>query len=425
MSKHSKMKLSQFFPLLLLLFSCSSSEKQIFHDDNIVRFGEAIKNTKKVRLSELVDKIELVPLETNEHSMLRDTYWYTHTPPYICVCGHLFDYKGKYKFKIGNKGLGPCEDFYTPVDVLYNPVYKNFLSKGSKMIIYDEKGDCTRVERQLFLNNKKGQIVSGKERFIQKAVAGENFVFINKKSDSLLWVDVNLKDVKQLAIPISGRIDHFLDGKNRYARIFTTHHDSTLFYNYWNDTIYRVNSTNIEPRWIINLGDEKAPEEVRIRYDELLEEKFHAMRARYASSAKDHEVDAIRLTQNKKAIWAVHETSDFLFFTWSKISPNNVKRDITDFQLQVGYYNKKTRETVAVEGGGFIDDIFFTGRYHPKFGVFDNKLMQVIWPYELASFIEQKQREKKKVHPKLLELSKKISDEDNPFLMVAHLKNID
>ena len=421
------MKLTQLLYFVpLLLFSCSSPEKQIFHDDNIVRFGEAIQNTKKVRLSELVDKIELVPLETNEHSMLRDTYWYTHTPPYICVCGHLFDYNGKHKFKIGRKGQGPCEDFYTAIDVLYHPIHNKFLSKASKMIIYDENGVCTGLEEQVFLtDNKYGKIVSGADQLREYAVVGENFI-INNNNDSLLWMDINLKKTKQIAMPVSGRIDGFFDGKNRYARIFTTHHDSTLFYNYWNDTIYRVNSTNIEPRWIIDLGDEKAPEEVRLRYDELLEEKFHVMRAvRSGFPVKDHEVDAIRLTQNKKAIWAVHETSDYLFFTWSKISPNNSHRNITDFQLQVGYYNKKTKETVAVEGGGFIDDIFFTGRYHPKFGVFDNKLMQVVWPYELALFIEQKQKDKKKVHPKLLELSKKMSDEDNPFLMVAHLKNVE
>ena len=422
------MKLTQLLYFIpLLLFSCSSPEKQIFHDDNIVRFGEAIKNTRKVRLSELVDKIELVPLETNERSMIRDTYWYTHTPPYICVSGNLFDYQGKHKFKIGRKGQGPCEDFYTAIDVLYHPIHNKFLSMATKMIIYDEHGACTGLEKQVFFtDNKHGFITSGADHLREYAVVGENFV-INNNNDSLLWMDINLKKTKQIAMPVSGRIDGFFDKKNRYARIFTTHHDSTLFYNYWNDTIYRVNSTNIEPRWIIDLGDEKAPDEVRLRYDELLKNKSEIMRAwyRYGDAVKDHEVEAIRLTQNKKGIWAVHETDDYLFFTWSKISPNNEIREITDFQLQVGYYNKKTRETVAVEGGGFIDDIFFTGRYLPKFGVFDNKLMKVVWPYELASFIEQKQKDKKKVHPKLLELSKKMSDEDNPFLMVAHLKNVE
>ena len=414
------------FLSLALLLSCSSPEKQIFHDDNIVRFGEAIQNTRKVRLSELVDKIELVPLETTENSMLRDTYWYTHTPPYICVSGNLFDYNGKHKFKIGRKGLGPCEDFYTAINVLYHPIHNIFFSKATKMIIYDEHGVCTGLEKQLYLtDNKHGLIVSGTDHLRGYAVAGENFI-INNNHDSLLWIDINLKKIKQIPMPISGGINRFLDSGSRYARTFTTHHDSTLFYNYWNDTIYRVNSTNIEPRWIIDLGDEKAPEEVRLRYDELLKEKFQAMLAvRSGIPLKEHEIDALRLTKDKKAIWAVYETDDYLFFTWSKISPNNVIRDITDFQLQVGYYNKITRETVAVEGGGFMDDIFFTGRYLPKFGVFDNKLMQVIWPHELASFIEQKQREKKKVHPKLLELSKKMSDEDNPFLMVAHLKDVD
>ena len=48
--------------------------------------------------------------------------------------------------------------------------------------------------------------------------------------------------------------------------------------------------------------------------------------------------------------------------------------------------------------------------------------MKVVWPFELRDFAERKQAARQPVHPQLLELLEKVDDEDNPILMVAHLK---
>ena len=425
------MKTYLILPFTLLLFSCFSpakeekQEKQTPSHDNIVRIGEAIQNRKEVKLSELVDKIELVPLETNTHCMLRDHWWYTQTPPYICVSGDLFDYKGKHRFKIGRVGQGPCEEFYEPIDVLYHPVHDKFSTKGSKIILYDGQGNCTGVTRQVLIIEKHKKEKAVGRKLGVMAVAGENYV-INNNIDSLLWIDVNLKDIKSRAVPRAGNISGLCSKQSQTYRQFTTHKDSTLFYNYWNDTIYRVTSTNIEPRWIIDLGKEKISEDVRTRYRQIMKDQDKEFFGAIQTGRKPdlENTEAVLLTKDNKAIWSVHETDNFLFFIWSKVSPQNEARGITDFYNQVGYYNKHTGETVAVKGRGFVDDIFFTGDYMPYAGMFDNKFMKVVWPYELAELIEEKQGNGEKVHPKLLELSKKMSDEDNPFLMVAHLKRI-
>ena len=46
---------------------------------------------------------------------------------------------------------------------------------------------------------------------------------------------------------------------NSLLRSFTTNLASVLFYNYVNDTIYRVLDDVIEPRWVIDLKENKIP----------------------------------------------------------------------------------------------------------------------------------------------------------------------
>lgn len=428
------MKYCNLFLLLTLLFSCNvshSKEEVVPATDNIVRFGAAIQQARVVKLSELVDSIELVPLETNSESLVRGTSWYTHTPPYICVSKNLFDYKGKHVHRIGRRGQGPCEDTYASFEVLFNPVHDMFLTKGSKLILYNEQGECIGIERRIkFIEEDKPERSVDQRNLYDMAVAGEYFVF-NDKNDSLLWINVELQDVKTKAIPKCGRYHIFCEDATRYARLFTRHNDSTLMYNGWNDTIYRVTSSDIEPRWVMDLGDVKVSEELRGKENNLVEEVAAAGRDYLNKGiAMDWEkFEIIRSTKDKKGVWAVYETNDYLFMIWSVIEPNAKLRAYMDkreyeYVPQVGYYNKHTGETVAVDGSGFVDDILFTGSYLPKWGVFDNCLMQVVWPFRLRAEIEEKQARGEKIHPRIVQLLEQVDDEDNPLLMVAHLKKM-
>lgn len=425
--------------ILFFLFFCMSSctsptpkeITKIENKNNIIYFGEAIDKSKEVFLSEIIDSISLIPLQTKSNCLLRNTYWYTHTPPFICSSGLLFNYDGKFITRIGRLGGGPGEEIYKPIDVLYHPKHNKFLSKNSKIITYNKNGEFTGIERQLFkTDHKYGKIISGNDKLIEKAVAGDNFVF-NYDYDSLIWMDINLNIIARKKIPKGGDASVFIGGndQSKYYRLFTTNKDSTLFYNYWNDTIYRVTSSQIEPRWILDFGEKKAPDMIRTNADELKkkywEEAQHDImrrRGRGHGVSNYENLEMVLLTKAKKGIWAVYETSDYLFFIWSDIVPYRGVRGITDFYYQIGYYQKSTGQTIAVKGTGFNDDILGTGSFIPLYGVFNDNLMKVIWPFELTELIEKKQAKGEEVHPRLLELHKQMSDEDNPFLMVAHLK---
>lgn len=50
--------------------------------------------------------------------------------------------------------------------------------------------------------------------------------------------------------------------------------------------------------------------------------------------------------------------------------------------------------------------------------------MQVVWPFRLRAEIKEKQARGEKIHPRIVQLLEQVDDEDNPLLMVAHLKKM-
>ena len=89
---------------------------------------------------------------------------------------------------------------------------------------------------------------------------------------------------------------------------------------------------------------------------------------------------------------------------------------------QIAFYDKSTGRTTAVKGKGLNDDIWGMDYFYPNCGAYIDKLFKSVWPFELYDFINECQSKGQKVHPKLLELANKIKPDDNPVLLVAHLK---
>lgn len=413
----------------LLIISCSekkeSSEQQIIGIDNIIPLKEAFFNSRNVKLSEIADSISFIPLETSPDCFLRSTTWIVHAPPYLWFTGKLFDYNGRFFKQIVSVGPGPCQDIYPTATVCYNQQEELFISECSKLITYDKEGNCLGKEVQLFKANDEGRILSGKE--INDITVAENHFLLNSSYDTLIWVNTDLEYVKSTPLPIPGTIRDICNDNVTNYSFCTSHKDSSLLYNYWNDTIYRVKSLDIEPRWVVDLGDKKIVEEVRSRYHKLLEEKtlfFYSFR--YDGVKKTNECELVRLTKDNLGVYSVYETDSYLFFFLSEIVINAKTLDSYNishnYQLQIAYYDKETGETVVASGDGFEDDLLGTGAFFPKSRAFNNRLVKMVWPHELTELLDKKRSENSKIHPKLLELEKQLDVEDNPVLFVVHLK---
>ena len=432
------MKKLTYILLAGILFSCSGETKQTAAEektiDNIIRLGDAINQIREVNLSELVDSITYLPLETRKECLLRNTSWFNYSPPYIICSRTVFDLNGKFIRIIGSIGQGPGED---PTQYMGSIFMKgHFYSYGHKLIEYDENGKFTGKEIQLLSNTKSefeiAERLSRIDWVSDWAPAGNNISIYNLP-DTVYTIDRNFNTLKAERV-ISPSIPKVKLNNVDYSgikRAYTSNSDSALFYNYYNDTIYRVTENGLAPRWIVDLGEHKIPDEATLtRQNELFTDALMCIhKSRNSSDRKAAIKDCLnnceltRLTKGKKMIKAVYDTDNYIFIIWDEYVVSPALMGLEDqVYPQIAYYDKRTGETVAVKGRGFIDDIHHKETFFPRFGVYDNQLFAYFWPYELHEYIEEKQAAGNKVDQALLDLSGKVDDEDNPIFMIAHLK---
>jgi hypothetical protein len=87
------------------------------------------------------------------------------------------------------------------------------------------------------------------------------------------------------------------------------------------------------------------------------------------------------------------------------------------------YFVKSTGETIRVAGDGFVDDILGLSDYfYPTWGIYKETMFSSIWPYELHDLIAARRLSGTPVDPRLEALAANTKVDDNPILIMAHLK---
>ena len=174
--------------------------------------------------------------------------------------------------------------------------------------------------------------------------------------------------------------------------------------------------TDMTPKWIVDLDSEiKVPIEYLARQGELIREALR--------NTTFENSELVKITNKKIVVKSVYETYQHIFLLWSETIPFAVPRNKEPAIPQIAFYNKSTGKTTAVKGNGFTDDILGMDYFYPNCGAYVDKLIKTIWPFELHDYIDECRSNGKKVHPKLLELAKKVKPEDNPVIFMAHLKH--
>ncbi len=148
------MRMILILGVMVLGFTACSNKKTVDPNpvvrDNIIHLSTAIKNVREeMMLSELVDSVSYIPLETNPNCMLGNYQRLTFSPQYIFYSNYCFDWNGQFLFRIGSQGQGACEDIYVHVaDIVY--LNNHFYGNASKIIEYDDRGKCTGKELSWF-----------------------------------------------------------------------------------------------------------------------------------------------------------------------------------------------------------------------------------------------------------------------------------
>ena len=411
------MRIMLILGVMILGFMACSNKKTVEPNpvvlDNIIHLSTAIKNVREeMMLSELVDSVSYVPLETKSNCMLGNTQRLTFSPQYIFYSNYCFDWNGRFLFRIGNQGQGACEDIYVHVaDIVY--LNNHFYGNASKIIEYDDRGKCTGKELSWYAQKTMDTAPVG--RMVNKvcfAPAGENLLFYNFP-DTVYLINTDYEFVaKRSMMPWNSK---GIAPSMESVKYTSYYKDTTLFYNFYTDTVFTVTPTSLIPRWVVELDEELRFPTRYLYEDGLLSEAFKCWESGNLENAK-----MIKLLDHKYMVSGVFETERFVFLLVYESMPFRELRKVPDTPPLIAIYNKRTGETFAVKQ--VVDDLGGMKAFFPSWGAYNEKLLATIWPYKLKEFIEEEQSAGRTVAPQILNLMKRVREDDNPILIIANLK---
>ena len=405
---------------VLLGAGCSgsvSTETESTEISNIIDLTAGFHNVQTVRLSEIADSVTFIPFETTSQSLQGQGQksLINFTAQYIYYFNTYYDWEGNYCGKIGRRGQGPFEEPEGASSVLFKD--NHFYSKGSKFIEYDKTGKPTGKVKNLYADPRKFGTNDFLRRGTAFCVVGENFAIYDYPT-TLYFLNTDFEIVSSRVVTYADSLPPYLNRLGGGADV-TTYKDKVLFYNFMNDTIFYVTDTGLESQWVVSFDDElRVSTDAILNYRKYLEEWLTAR----AGGLSHENTKLIQLTDNKHKVVAVYETETCLFFHMTELifSPElRNKQPATPYYI---IYDKKTGTTTRVKGNGFVDDLLDMDYFFPQLGIFDDKMITFMWPFEILDYVEECKSKGREVNPQLLELSQKIDPEDNPILILIHLK---
>ena len=418
-----------FTLIIIPFFLCCAGEKKtaIVEADEvkdinnrIINIDDAFNDIREIRLSDIADSVVFLPIETHPKCLISSLNLFSFSSSYIYYFGGHFDWNGKYCGTIVKQGQGRYEEFEGGT-VLYKD--NHFYSKGSKLIEYDNKGVPTGKIMYLYDSRKKSDGDNFRSS-VEFFIAGKNFA-IYSYPNRIYFLNTNFEAIGSRLV---AGIDTQKTNIDNLGKNFVTYYkDKTIFYNFMNDTIFYVTDNELEPQWIINFtGDKRLSTETLLMNFNIFRDE--EMKILNSGSSNFDNTQRVLLFDKKHIVSGAFETDNYIMLPMQELTPLARARHKENKAPYIVLFDKSTHKTFRVKGDGFVDDLTglagMLGKnyFFPSTGLFDEKMIHSVWPYEILDFINECQKEGRTVNPHLLEFSKTIKDDDNPILILVHLK---
>lgn len=363
------------FLIVASFVKCTSPYKENNDNGVIIEFGKA----EKANTSLLAD-MDFVKLETIEHCLIDEILQIEVFDKQIYILDrfalYVFGLDGKFIKKLQGSGNGPGE----------------FMSPSSFWI---DKNGYVLIADMLSVRLLKYGIESFEfiENIIMPNIVPMGFGIV-PETDMFIYyfpkysTDIDIKQVfiankkgdiqtELLEAMPSGRIVH---GNNDN---FYLMNNEIRFYPYFSNTVYTVSSDSLHIKYRLFFGGYTFPNQ-----------DFFA---RYEKSS-----DVMNELLNGNNNWIryviLYETDKDLIVRYF------IKRD-----HYISFYSKESGKTIHFKEEDVIDDIGIGGKFPVPVGVYENRIIGEIQPYDF-----DKQQVK---NNQLKEFTEGLSEEDNPILV--------
>lgn len=394
-------KKNTVFPFFLLLITgCQFSREKTAEQttDNVYRVDVAscIDHKSEMKISEIACEIEYIALETKANNLIREIQKVQFTENFIFAADenglYQFSDRGKFIRQIGSLGLGPGE---------HSAIMNFAVNEKANIVIV--QGTSSIAEYDL-----EGNYVKNIRRF-----PGQKFEFIDK--DRIVFYKANNINSPVNLIITSLDLEPVREFYNLNPKAATNYSlsgaplyhfkDHLYFKEHWNDTLFCIQDSVLEPHIIFNES-------------ELLLDKNFEIKS---SGSVSDLVSQMEKVEDKIMTDNILESERFVFISYRQgINPR------THRYVRV-LFDKDNSITCCLNNGEFINDIDGGLDFYPQLIADSRVLVQWLNAYSLKAHIASPDfaasvSEDTSLKNKLEILGSSLKDTDNPVLMLVKLK---
>lgn len=348
------------------------------------------RTTTKHTFSEFIDSIKYIPLETNSNCNIADIQKIIFHENHLYVWDYngilKFDSNGKFVCKIGNRGHGPGEYIQNRGIIIRSDTL--FINSGNRIVAYH-----TNTGNHMITFPFKSSM------YFEKI--GGSFVALNEHNGYMEFFDHK---------------GHILDSINyeRFAgeikntgiifplhTIFFRNHPSLKVSTPHNDTIFEITGSHtLTPRYVVNMGKYKLPNEERIEYVGVFE--FDKLTANYIRPVP-FETSRYLIFQLSK--WGMISNFSTLGFNYTKAN-----------LIGLGLFDKETRQFYLLK-----EDMKNCPFFYPHFSDGQNSLITYVNAVDAIDFLSNNKNEPIECNA-FTTATKNLKVDNNPVIIIAKLK---
>ena len=403
-----------FCLLIITTAACRNSSDNQPKDLRLIDVEGGVGKGRVVKLSEIAESIEYIPLETNSEAVVgkifADRIYYENERIYLMLQNMsiiIFDRDGQYLNKISKHGRGPQEyDAAFKVDIDLKTGNISVLA-SNKIIEYSLDGDFKKV-----VNYKDNDFLS--KHYITGFIKSDlNYFLCSSINDRSQHSGFLIDSTARLLLSVEYPQEDY-EKVTTYSALLSImkpmifrHKNAVRIKNGLNKYILTINEDNsIDTAYIFNFG-KYAP-------DPLKGDHFRV----YAPFIYSQ-------------FW-IFESDQYLFMTFhtgslsdkiAKMFKKGGLKGEYDYDFECSVFNKKTGEfqfilQPEINQLGFVEDFEGGPAVWPKYVSSDGYLITYMYAHEFKAHAETH-----KVSEKYKSIADNLKDTDNPVIIRVKLKN--